>query len=90
MADDSTFVGATSDDSDIVTLESPPVEDLQTIQEATEDAEAENINDDELNLGSSSSSQYTFAPPETGKNRLFKVQLECKVMIFLVNKLNLH
>lgn len=65
LADDSTFVGATSDDSDIVTLESPPVEDLQTIQEATEDAEAEHINDDELNLGSSSSSQYTFAPPET-------------------------
>ncbi|XP_078283593.1 cell cycle progression protein 1 isoform X2 [Rhinoraja longicauda] len=65
LADDSTFVGATSDDSDIVTLESPPVEDLQTIQEATEDAETEHINDDELNLGSSSSSQYTFAPPET-------------------------
>ncbi|XP_051896617.1 cell cycle progression protein 1 [Pristis pectinata] len=65
LADDNTFVGATSDDSDIVTLESPPLEDLQAIQEATEDAETENINDDELNLGSSSSSQYTFAPPET-------------------------
>ncbi|XP_062921776.1 cell cycle progression protein 1 [Mobula hypostoma] len=65
LADDSTVVGATSDDSDIVTLESPPIEDLQTNQEATEEAEAENINDDELNLGSSSSSQYTFAPPET-------------------------
>ncbi|XP_048472076.1 cell cycle progression protein 1 isoform X8 [Rhincodon typus] len=65
MADDSTFVGATSDDSDIVTLETPPVEDLQAVQEETEVAAQEQTNDDELNLGSSSSSQYTFAPPET-------------------------
>ncbi|XP_043533429.1 cell cycle progression protein 1 isoform X4 [Chiloscyllium plagiosum] len=65
MADDSTFVGATSDDSDIVTLEPPPVEDLQAVQEETEVAAQEQTNYDELNLGSSSSSQYTFAPPET-------------------------
>ncbi|XP_059808482.1 cell cycle progression protein 1 isoform X2 [Hypanus sabinus] len=65
LADDNAVVGATSDDSDIVTLESPLMEDLQTNQEATEEAEAESINDDEMNLGSSSSSQYTFAPPET-------------------------
>uniref|UniRef100_UPI00398F3EB6 cell cycle progression protein 1-like isoform X2 n=1 Tax=Pristiophorus japonicus TaxID=55135 RepID=UPI00398F3EB6 len=65
LADDSTFVGATSDDSDIVTLEPPPVDDLQTVQEETEVAAEEQTNDDELNLGSSSSSQYTFAPPET-------------------------
>ncbi|XP_038669607.1 cell cycle progression protein 1 isoform X9 [Scyliorhinus canicula] len=65
LVDDNTFVGATSDDSDIVTLEPPPVEDLQTVQEEPEVAAEEQINDDELNLGSSSSSQYTFAPPET-------------------------
>ncbi|XP_067873931.1 cell cycle progression protein 1 isoform X2 [Heterodontus francisci] len=65
LADDSTFVGATSDDSDIVTLEPPPVDDLQAVQEETEIAAEEHTNDDELNLGSSSSSQYTFAPPET-------------------------
>ncbi|XP_041030624.1 cell cycle progression protein 1 isoform X2 [Carcharodon carcharias] len=64
LADDSTFVGATSDDSDIVTLEPPPVEDLQAVQEEPEVAAEEQTNDDELNLGSSSSSQYTFAPPE--------------------------
>ncbi|XP_072326868.1 cell cycle progression protein 1 isoform X8 [Scyliorhinus torazame] len=65
LADDNTFVGATSDDSDIVTLEPPPVEDLQAVQEEPEVAAQEQTNDDELNLGSSSSSQYTFAPPET-------------------------
>ncbi|XP_078097595.1 cell cycle progression protein 1 isoform X2 [Mustelus asterias] len=65
LADDNTFIGATSDDSDIVTLEPPPVEDLQAVQEEPEVAAEEQTNDDELNLGSSSSSQYTFAPPET-------------------------
>ncbi|XP_067827634.1 cell cycle progression protein 1 isoform X4 [Heptranchias perlo] len=64
LADDNTCVGATSDDSDIVTLEPPPVEDLHAVQEETEVVEEEHTNDDELNLGSSSSSQYTFAPPE--------------------------
>ncbi|XP_069766732.1 cell cycle progression protein 1 isoform X2 [Narcine bancroftii] len=65
LTNDGTFVGATSDDSDIVTLESSPVEDLQSIKESTEDEEIEQTNDDDLNLGSSSSSQYTFSPPET-------------------------
>uniref|UniRef100_A0A4W3GHJ1 Cell cycle progression 1 n=1 Tax=Callorhinchus milii TaxID=7868 RepID=A0A4W3GHJ1_CALMI len=63
-ADDGAIVGATSDDSDIVTLESPPVEDLH-VQEETEVETEQDTNNEELNLGSSSSSQYTFTPTET-------------------------
>lgn len=54
--EDNVYFGTTSDDSDIVTLEPPKLEEMG-IQEVA-------IIKDDLNLGSSSSSQYTFCQPE--------------------------
>ncbi|KGL80501.1 Cell cycle progression protein 1, partial [Tinamus guttatus] len=57
-------VGTVSDDSDIVTLETPKVEETQTQEEApAHDEEAQNS--ENFNMGSSSSSQYAFSQPET-------------------------
>ncbi|XP_028627151.1 cell cycle progression protein 1 isoform X2 [Grammomys surdaster] len=59
--EDNVYFGTTSDDSDIVTLEPPKLEEMG-IQEATNIQEAPSS--DDLNMGSSSSSQYTFCQPE--------------------------
>lgn len=61
--EDNVYFGTISDDSDIVTLEPPKVEEIGS-QEALEVVkEAQNLED--FNMGSSSSSQYTFCQPET-------------------------
>ncbi|NWX87202.1 CCPG1 protein, partial [Nothoprocta ornata] len=63
VPDDASCVGTVSDDSDIVTLETPKVEDTQTREEApAHDGEAQNS--ENFNMGSSSSSQYAFSQPE--------------------------
>ncbi|XP_021062821.1 cell cycle progression protein 1 isoform X10 [Mus pahari] len=58
--EDNVYFGTTSDDSDIVTLDPPKLEEMGiqevTIQEAP--------SSDDLNMGSSSSSQYAFCQPE--------------------------
>lgn len=59
--EDNVYFGTTSDDSDIVTLE-PPKQEEMGIQEVTVIKEASSS--DDLNLGSSSSSQYAFCQPE--------------------------
>ncbi|XP_052043775.1 cell cycle progression protein 1 isoform X3 [Apodemus sylvaticus] len=59
--EDNVYFGTTSDDSDIVTLEPPKMEEMG-IQEVTVIKEAPSSED--LNMGSSSSSQYTFCQPE--------------------------
>ncbi|XP_029430892.1 cell cycle progression protein 1 isoform X3 [Rhinatrema bivittatum] len=62
-----------SDDSDIVTLEPPKVEETETQGEAGTVDEDVACNED-FNMGSSSSSQYTFSQPETeGLARLWKI-----------------
>lgn len=66
LPDDSLYFGTVSDDSDIVTLEPPKLEDIGSQEEAIIVKEAESPED--FNMGSSSSSQYTFCQPETGKN----------------------
>ncbi|NXA49962.1 CCPG1 protein, partial [Nothocercus julius] len=64
VPDDASCVGTVSDDSDIVTLETPKVEETQTQEEApAHDGEAQNS--ENFNMGSSSSSQYAFSQPET-------------------------
>ncbi|NXD06261.1 CCPG1 protein, partial [Nothocercus nigrocapillus] len=64
VPDDASCVGTVSDDSDIVTLETPKVEETQTQEEAPAlDGEAQNS--ENFNMGSSSSSQYAFSQPET-------------------------
>lgn len=66
LPDDNLYFGTVSDDSDIVTLEPPKLEDIGNQEEALIVKEAESPED--FNMGSSSSSQYTFCQPETGKN----------------------
>ncbi|XP_074862953.1 cell cycle progression protein 1 isoform X7 [Carettochelys insculpta] len=64
LPDHGSCVGAGSDDSDIVTLETPKVEEIGMQEEAAVvDEEAQGS--DDFNMGSSSSSQYTFCQPET-------------------------
>ncbi|XP_078540990.1 cell cycle progression protein 1 isoform X2 [Lissotriton helveticus] len=64
LPDESLCIGTTSDDSDIVTLEAPKVEEVGS--QEFDDAVDEKADDSEdLNLGSSSSSQYAFSQPET-------------------------
>ncbi|XP_066491232.1 cell cycle progression protein 1 isoform X2 [Tiliqua scincoides] len=53
-----------SDDSDIVTLETPKVEEVGSQEEALSVDEEVPVTED-FNMGSSSSSQYTFCQPET-------------------------
>ncbi|NXJ08272.1 CCPG1 protein, partial [Odontophorus gujanensis] len=62
--DDSSCVGAISDDSDIVTLEAPKGEETPSQEEAPADGEEAHSSED-FNMGSSSSSQYAFSQPET-------------------------
>ncbi|KAJ6664256.1 hypothetical protein lerEdw1_008475 [Lerista edwardsae] len=64
LPDESSCVGAISDDSDIVTLETPKVEEIGSQEEALPVEEEVPIAED-FNMGSSSSSQYTFCQPET-------------------------
>lgn len=59
--EDNVYFGTTSDDSDIVTLEPPKLGEVG-IQEVTVIQQAPSS--DDLNMGSSSSSQYTFCQPE--------------------------
>lgn len=63
LPDDNLYFGTVSDDSDIVTLEPPKLEDIGNQEEAIIIKEAESPED--FNMGSSSSSQYTFCQPET-------------------------
>nr|KAF6391500.1 cell cycle progression 1 [Pipistrellus kuhlii] len=61
--EDNVSFGTVSDDSDIVTLEPPKLEEIGSQEEAISVKEAQSPED--FNMGSSSSSQYTFCPPET-------------------------
>ncbi|KAL7980280.1 hypothetical protein Chor_014609 [Crotalus horridus] len=64
LLDETSCVGAVSDDSDIVTLEVPKVEEVGSQEEAAS-GEEEGQTSENLYMGSSSSSQYTFCQPET-------------------------
>ncbi|NWS95287.1 CCPG1 protein, partial [Mionectes macconnelli] len=64
VPDDGSCVGTVSDDSDIVTLEAPKPEETQSQEEAPADGEEAQSSED-FNMGSSSSSQYTFSHVET-------------------------
>ncbi|NXM33161.1 CCPG1 protein, partial [Oxyruncus cristatus] len=64
IPDDGSCVGTISDDSDIVTLEAPKPEETQSQEEAPADSEEAQSSED-FNMGSSSSSQYTFSHVET-------------------------
>nr|KAF6499400.1 cell cycle progression 1 [Molossus molossus] len=61
--EDNVSFGTVSDDSDIVTLEPPKLEEIGNQEEAIIVKEAQSPED--FNMGSSSSSQYTFCQPET-------------------------
>ncbi|XP_040082488.1 cell cycle progression protein 1 isoform X1 [Oryx dammah] len=76
LRDDNLYFGTVSDDSDIVTLEPPKLEDIGNQEEAVIIKEAESPED--FNMGSSSSSQYTFCQPETERwwEKLWKIP-EC-------------
>ncbi|XP_030044972.1 cell cycle progression protein 1 isoform X2 [Microcaecilia unicolor] len=66
-------IGGISDDSDIVTLEPPKVEEMETQEEVGPVDEDVEYSED-FNMGTSSSSQYTFSQPETeGLLRLWKI-----------------
>ncbi|XP_049708585.1 cell cycle progression protein 1 [Elephas maximus indicus] len=60
--EDNVYFGTVSDDSDIVTLEPPKLEEIGTQEEAIIVEETQSPED--FNMGSSSSSQYTFCQPE--------------------------
>ncbi|XP_038606174.1 cell cycle progression protein 1 isoform X2 [Tachyglossus aculeatus] len=62
--DDNVCFGAISDDSDIVTLEPPKLEEIE-IQEEAVVVDEEVQGPEDFNMGSSSSSQYAFCQPET-------------------------
>ncbi|NXU77061.1 CCPG1 protein, partial [Oreotrochilus melanogaster] len=64
IPDDGSCVGTISDDSDIVTLEAPKPEEIQSQEEAPADGEEARSSED-FNMGSSSSSQYAFSHIET-------------------------
>ncbi|XP_036590531.1 cell cycle progression protein 1 isoform X1 [Trichosurus vulpecula] len=61
--DDNVYFGAISDDSDIVTLEPPKLEEIGAQEEVIIVKDIQGPED--FNLGSSSSSQYTFCQPDT-------------------------
>ncbi|XP_034986709.1 cell cycle progression protein 1 isoform X1 [Zootoca vivipara] len=66
VTDESSCVGAISDDSDIVTLETPKVEEIGSPEEEEAVPADQAVPAPEVfNMGSSSSSQYTFCQPET-------------------------
>nr|XP_058150217.1 cell cycle progression protein 1 isoform X3 [Dasypus novemcinctus] len=62
-SEDNVYFGTVSDDSDIVTLEPPKLEEIGIHEETVIVKEAQSPED--FNMGSSSSSQYTFCQPET-------------------------
>ncbi|XP_025916625.1 cell cycle progression protein 1 isoform X8 [Apteryx rowi] len=64
VPDDGSCVGTVSDDSDIVTLETPKVDETQTQEKDLAHGEEARSSED-FNMGSSSSSQYAFSQPET-------------------------
>uniref|UniRef100_A0A8D0U7D9 Cell cycle progression 1 n=1 Tax=Sus scrofa TaxID=9823 RepID=A0A8D0U7D9_PIG len=76
LLEDNLYFGTVSDDSDIVTLEPPKVEEVGNQEEAIIVKEEESPED--FNMGSSSSSQYTFCQPETERwwEKLWKIP-EC-------------
>ncbi|XP_042639618.1 cell cycle progression protein 1 [Orycteropus afer afer] len=76
LPEDNVYFGTVSDDSDIVTLEPPKLEESGTQEEATIVKEAQSPED--FNMGSSSSSQYTFCQPEIERwwEKLWKIP-EC-------------
>eukprot|EP00070_Physeter_catodon_P045190 XP_028352084.1 cell cycle progression protein 1 isoform X3 [Physeter catodon] len=76
LPDDNLYFGTVSDDSDIVTLEPPKLEETGNQEEAIIVKEAQSPED--FNMGSSSSSQYTFCQPETERwwEKLWKIP-EC-------------
>ncbi|OBS76786.1 hypothetical protein A6R68_16770 [Neotoma lepida] len=57
--EDNVYLGTTSDDSDIVTLEPPKLEEMGNQEVIKEEPSL-----DDFNMGSSSSSQYAFCQPE--------------------------
>ncbi|KAM9607631.1 LOW QUALITY PROTEIN: cell cycle progression protein 1-like [Trichechus inunguis] len=61
--EDNVYFGSVSDDSGIVTLEAPKLEETGTHEEAIIVKEAQSPED--FNMGFSSSSQYTLCQPET-------------------------
>uniref|UniRef100_K9IZJ3 Putative myosin class ii heavy chain n=1 Tax=Desmodus rotundus TaxID=9430 RepID=K9IZJ3_DESRO len=61
--EDNVYFGTVSDDSDIVTLEPPKLEEIGNQEEAIIVTDVQSP--DDFNMGSSSSSQYTFCQPET-------------------------
>lgn len=63
--EDNVYFATTSDDSDIVTLEPPKLEEMGN-QEDIILKEAPTSED--FNMGSSSSSQYAFCQPEPGRS----------------------
>lgn len=79
LRDDNLYFGTVSDDSDIVTLEPPKLEDIGNQEEAIIIKEAESPED--FNMGSSSSSQYTFCQPETGKNYIANTQWKLRTPV---------
>ncbi|XP_032720788.1 cell cycle progression protein 1 isoform X1 [Lontra canadensis] len=74
-SEDNVYFGTVSDDSDIVTLEPPKLEEIGN-PEALIVEEVQSPED--FNMGSSSSSQYTFCQPETERwwEKLWKIP-EC-------------
>ncbi|NWH56576.1 CCPG1 protein, partial [Geococcyx californianus] len=64
ITDDGSCIGTISDDSDIITLESPKPEETQSQEEVPADGEEAQSSED-FNMGSSSSSQYAFSQLET-------------------------
>lgn len=59
--EDNAYFGTTSDDSDIVTLEPPKLEEMGNQEVIIKEAPSS----EDFNMGSSSSSQYTFCQPES-------------------------
>ncbi|XP_076984084.1 cell cycle progression protein 1 isoform X2 [Tamandua tetradactyla] len=75
-SEDNICFGTVSDDSDIVTLEPPKLEEIGIQEESLIVKEVQSPED--FNMGSSSSSQYTFCQPETERwwEKLWKIP-EC-------------
>lgn len=72
-SEDNVYFGTVSDDSDIVTLEPPKLEETGNPEPLIVE---EVQNPEDFNMGSSSSSQYTFCQPETGKSCIKSTLIE--------------
>lgn len=75
--EDNVYFATTSDDSDIVTLEPPKLEEMGN-QEDIILKEAPTSED--FNMGSSSSSQYAFCQPEPGRSYCCSKPLTSELM----------